>query len=200
LKHATDWKDALNFFGSNRTSNKKGVTIPSQKRYVMYYEQWLKAGMGKRIDLKQTITITGFTLKGKAPDFDVGGGCDPFCIVETLNDDNELTKIYDAKKQHVKIGHWKEEEEWKISDVKISVTGNVKIVFKDADMLKDDTMFAFFVHTGFIKPPSLTFTKADLDKACKNKEFPEDFRIIMYFEMGGTASPNRKAPKVPGKK
>jgi len=82
----------------------------------------------------------------------------------------------------------------------IVVNGNLKVGFKDADVMKDDNMFAFFVHTGFISPPSLTFTKKELDKAFKNKEFPDDFKITMYFSAGGTSSPAKKPPKTPGKK
>jgi len=159
LNHATDWKDALDMFGANRTSNRKGVTIPSQKRYVSYYERFLKSAskMGKRVEMKPTITITGFLLTGKAPDFDVSGGCDPYCVIETLNDENQLTKFYDAKKSHCKIPNWKDQKEIKITDLKVSVCGNVKVLFKDADVLKDDAMFAFFVHTAYIKAPSMTF-------------------------------------------
>jgi phosphatidylinositol-3,4,5-trisphosphate 3-phosphatase/dual-specificity protein phosphatase PTEN len=84
LGQATDAKEALDIFGANRTSNRKGVTIPSQKRYVGYYDQWVKQSskLGKRVENKPAITITGFLLTGKAPDFDVSGGCDPYCTVK----------------------------------------------------------------------------------------------------------------------
>ena len=35
-------RDALALYGSRRTLNGKGVTIPSQARYVTYYERWLR--------------------------------------------------------------------------------------------------------------------------------------------------------------
>ena len=40
--HFTTSEEVLGFYGAMRTHNGKGVTIPSQKRYVRYYEQYLR--------------------------------------------------------------------------------------------------------------------------------------------------------------
>jgi phosphatidylinositol-3,4,5-trisphosphate 3-phosphatase/dual-specificity protein phosphatase PTEN len=186
LKQVKDAKEALEFFGNKRTSDGKGVTIPSQIRYSGYYDQWLKLSEGKRVaEPKPVYTITGFLLQGKAPAFDVGGGCDPYFIVQTLSDANKLTLVYDQNKdKFAKIVNWKDQKEVKY-DVKIAVSGNVKITLRDSDKLsKDDDMAAFFVHTGFLRGSSETFGKVDLDKACKNKEWPSDFSLTMYYEAG----------------
>jgi len=40
--HFKDSKDALKYYGDARTRNAKGVTIPSQRRYVLYYNHVLR--------------------------------------------------------------------------------------------------------------------------------------------------------------
>lgn len=73
---------ALELFGSMRTSNKKGVTIPSQIRYVYYYEQLLR-----RPDVTtNAYKITHIRLT-TVPNFDpsiTGGGCDPYFHIRLL--------------------------------------------------------------------------------------------------------------------
>jgi hypothetical protein len=50
----------MTFYAAMRTYNRKGVTIPSQIRYIYYYEHFLKYGMPP----KRTLFITSVVLHG----------------------------------------------------------------------------------------------------------------------------------------
>ena len=71
-----------------RTSNGKGVTIPSQMRYVHYYERIKAEGCvrpNKNFRLLKVRLIT-------TPNFDVGGGCDPYFHIKMHADDSWSTE------------------------------------------------------------------------------------------------------------
>ena len=65
--------EALFYFAEERTHNAKGVTIPSQMRYVHYYDQWLKQGRPAltprtlQITHIRLVTVPEFNLEGAVP-------------------------------------------------------------------------------------------------------------------------------------
>lgn len=169
--------DALQHFGHARTHNAKGVTIPSQMRYVHYYEQYLKHGPPE----VHTYQITHIRLI-TVPNFDVGGGCDPYFQVRV-----DGKKIYDYRKHVKRIKHCKKERfvDLDVSTHNLRVRNNVKLLFFDQDaMSADDKMFHVWFHTGYIENNYLCFQKSVLDKACKdkkNRHFRPGFKLEIFL-------------------
>lgn len=64
--------EALRAFGDRRSADGKGVTIPSQIRYVHYFEQTLLA------EARPAVYRLRHIRMHSVPTFDYGGGCDPF--------------------------------------------------------------------------------------------------------------------------
>lgn len=172
---------ALKMFGEARTSNGKGVTIPSQMRYVHYFEQSLK-----RDFVPATYRLRHFRLH-TVPNFDVGGGCDPYfdvrlgdgkeCVFDWKKAVKGKVKNYQAKHKVIDFDLWPHN---------IRIKGDVKIVFYDWDQFSaPDKMFHFWFNTGFIDNNYLLFHKDVLDRACKDKsckEFDADFKIEVFLD------------------
>jgi phosphatidylinositol-3,4,5-trisphosphate 3-phosphatase and dual-specificity protein phosphatase PTEN len=64
--------EALRFFGDVRTLDGKGVTIPSQMRYVHYFEHSLYRPVAPAVYRLLHVRLHS------VPNFDVEGGCDPY--------------------------------------------------------------------------------------------------------------------------
>jgi phosphatidylinositol-3,4,5-trisphosphate 3-phosphatase and dual-specificity protein phosphatase PTEN len=174
---------ALRFFGEMRTSNGKGVTIPSQMRYVHYFETSLK-----RPVVPYTYRIRHFRLH-TVPNFDVGGGCDPYFDVR-LGDGKSLVFDWKAMLKGKAPKNYKPKHKIVDFDVwphNIIVKGDVKIVFYDHDNFSTpDKMFHFWFNTGFIDNNYLLLHKDVLDRACKDKackEFEPEFKIEIFLDM-----------------
>lgn len=88
--HSPTAEAALHFFGVKRTSNGKGVTIPSQRRFVSYFATHLNryrlASGGLPASLPATPHPVPLRLMmvrfHTIPSFDVGGGCDPYFLLK----------------------------------------------------------------------------------------------------------------------
>uniref|UniRef100_A0A7S2W5I8 Phosphatidylinositol-3,4,5-trisphosphate 3-phosphatase n=1 Tax=Mucochytrium quahogii TaxID=96639 RepID=A0A7S2W5I8_9STRA len=184
-------EEALAEFSRERTKNRKGVTIPSQMRYVHYYEQLLQRGSVTPYTYQ--ITHVRFVT---VPSFDnslLGGGCDPFFDVTLSWFDKEASdakskRIYNYKKRVKKVRHFKKDERFVDLDCSMHnllVTGDVKIQFFDKDRYaQSEKMFQVWFHTAFIENNYLCFEKSVIDKACKDKEnkrFDANFKLEIFL-------------------
>eukprot|EP00808_Paulinella_micropora_P017200 g3906.t1 len=184
-------QSALAFYANQRTLNKKGVTIPSQIRYVHYFNLWkTQFKNSKRFDWSgDEVVFKGFKMN-VPPNFDVGGGCDPYFKLEKPVPGKkgewgaQVEQFFNMKKTHKVRSYRKGELVMKDFDVKIK--GDVKMTFYDKDMMgSHDKMLALWFHTSFLTSNEVVFRKLELDKACKDKtndKFPKEFELTLYFE------------------
>ena len=170
-------KEALYYYGIMRVENAKGVTIPSQIRYVNYFEQILKEKMPHPIKfIKKLITkIRMFTLPmfGKS-------------IILSFKIKNNGEKYKSEKKKN----EIKKEDEFVLVDFDIEngflVQGDVNIIFNRDKFLKKEKIFKFWFNTNFIPNDCniYQFKKDEIDKACKDKKckyYSPLFKIEVHF-------------------
>ncbi|KAF9167356.1 hypothetical protein DFQ26_004835 [Actinomortierella ambigua] len=191
--------EAIQWYGDKRTMDGCGVTIPSQLRYIRYYEEFLEARTlhyDPRLLLLQEIVIdtipkplqrlesgnnyvilTIFSNETKIYESLPGNVLSIFCVNIRLG--NPLNPIYIANLKsfifstHLstqsRVDTKKQQIRVQFPD-KIVLAGDVKIMLWYDSAYKRCHLCHYFFNTTFIsKDNILSLTKNETDKACKDK-------------------------------
>ncbi|KAA6402279.1 MAG: putative Phosphatidylinositol 3,4,5-trisphosphate 3-phosphatase [Streblomastix strix] len=168
----------IRYYGYARTKNMKGLTIPSQIRYVMYFEQSLY--QAHTIPPAQRLILKKFTMN-PCPVFDKGG-CKPRLVI--LKED---IPIYNHIEEHPVLTRFYSKDGALTVEVSkkdgspVILSGDVKMVIWH----KKRNMMQFTINTRFVRQPLLVLQKFELDKAVsdkKHKLFAADFKLTLEFE------------------
>jgi len=177
-----DPEEALAFFGSRRTSNGKGVTIPSQMRYVHYYSHVLRHGPSpnKTLAVHHVRFVT-------VPNSDGAGGCVPNLVIAVEN-----RRIFDFKKaigaKLPRVSRPEPYVDFDLTPFAIKIRGNVRVQLES----EGRRLCMVWFHTGFVDGNFLHFDKCVTDKANKDKKgvFAPPFAVEMLVSpASGTHSP-----------
>lgn len=192
-----DAEDALRHYGKTRTRDEKGVTIPSQRRYVLYYGELLK----RNIQYKPVSLLLRAVKFETIPMFNSSNLCTPLFEVHQLKVKVHTSPVYDGiTKGDTSYTMWLQNP--------VPLCGDIKIEFFNKTlMMKKEKMFHFWFNTFFANevynPPErvqngaghshgrptelicLTVPKMDLDRANKDKShklFSPNFKVRIIFE------------------
>ncbi|XP_017885342.1 phosphatidylinositol 3,4,5-trisphosphate 3-phosphatase and dual-specificity protein phosphatase PTEN isoform X2 [Ceratina calcarata] len=131
--------DALNYYGTQRTLDRKGVTIPSQRRYVHYYATLVQEGLNYQ---PVTLLLRKIQLD-PAPIFHGGQGY-LHCVIS-----ESKKKVFSSEIVEVRKG---------MSTVSISLTHSVALTgdirvdfFNRPKMKRKEKLFHFWFNTFFVR-------------------------------------------------
>ncbi|CAG9763109.1 unnamed protein product [Ceutorhynchus assimilis] len=190
---------ALSLYGSKRTQDTKGVTIPSQVRYVRYYEQLVNNCIPYK---PNTLYIREFVFD-PVPSFMSGPAHLSFAVSESFPGDknDKLSQKFKSDVYKVPVDN-RNGFTLKL-DQCFRLTGDVKIEFYNKIMMRKEKLFHFWFNTFFVgllgagevngydnrdieDCYSLVFRKCELDKLSKkdkqHKIFNENFKLTMKVQ------------------
>jgi len=173
-----DANSALNFYAISRTMNMKGVTIPSQRRWVKYYEIMMRRRREGKYRASKRFRLKSIFTGKDSPSFT---SLALFC---------EKTKDFNTKElkfepythpQYKKGSLLKCPKDWIFhKDVKVQWSKRARKAYQLKS--KDKRVFSLWFNTDFIESDNrLVFVKNDIDKVNKVKG-AKDFVACFEFE------------------
>ncbi|XP_028522909.1 phosphatidylinositol 3,4,5-trisphosphate 3-phosphatase and dual-specificity protein phosphatase PTEN isoform X1 [Apis cerana] len=131
--------EALNYYGTKRTHDRKGVTIPSQRRYVDYYATLVQEGLNYQ---PVTLLLRKIQLD-PAPIFHGGQGY-LHCVIS-----ESKKKIFSSEIVEVRKGMHTISIPLKHS---VALTGDIRVdFFNRPKMKRKEKLFHFWFNTFFVR-------------------------------------------------
>ena len=168
--------DCLRYYGLMRVDNGRGVTVPSQIRYVFYFEQILKNRVPhpvifKKLRIKK---IRMWTI----PAFNKVS----FVIENKVEEKNNVFNYNKKEILEENAGY----VDFEVGEEGFIVCGDVKILFFTFSMFgSKEKIFKLWFNTNFVPQDDVLEIKKDLiDKACKDKgckKFQHNFKIEVHM-------------------
>ncbi|EZA50068.1 Phosphatidylinositol-3,4,5-trisphosphate 3-phosphatase and dual-specificity protein phosphatase PTEN [Ooceraea biroi] len=156
--------EALNYYGTKRTHDRKGVTIPSQRRYVDYYATLVQDGLNYQ---PVTLILREIQLD-PVPIFNGGQGSLHFVISESNK--QVFSDVYEVRKGTSSIS---------IPLHNVALKGDIRVDFFNRPKMKlKEKMFHFWFNTFFVREK----TNSEYD----NGELPVE-RSARALSCDGTA-------------
>ena len=201
--------EALAFYGAQRTSNAKGVTIPSQARYVRWYGEYLQRlargvavpaeiGAASYEDCELVLHCVRITT---VPNF--AGDCVPY--FKAYNYEGVQTYDYrDSLAAGAALPAFAKDAVTHMDiQCRLPMRGDVKLFFWDAVSIgADNKLFGCWINTGFVPERvvaaggadsvapggpagaaqfALSLGKMELDGPHKNAKFADAFKVEFFF-------------------
>ncbi|KAL2609129.1 hypothetical protein R1flu_027702 [Riccia fluitans] len=169
---------ALHFFAEKRTKNGKGVTIPSQKRYVGYFHDLLEKGPREEVELQLAeICFTANIVSSKDVNVVISSltgreGCAPIRVISTQESGSKVSRSKLARTLVMSFSQL-----WICGDVKFEFqTTEVSLCLKQYQ----HRLFYFWLNTSQIEGAEMLFrSKTELDKPSKRIEL--DIQVSLSF-------------------
>ena len=173
--------DCLKYYGMMRVENGRGVTVPSQIRYVFYFEQILKKNIKCPIEFK-VICLNKIRMVTIPNISSVKSGCTPTFSIENAG---KSFKYWEYNKKKESYDSSDAFADFQIGDNGFDVSGDVKITFYHSPMFgSKEKIFKLWFNTNFIPDDGVLVVNKDLiDKACKDKhckKFKQNFKIEVH--------------------
>eukprot|EP01062_Namystynia_karyoxenos_P073322 TRINITY_DN70124_c0_g1_i1.p1 TRINITY_DN70124_c0_g1~~TRINITY_DN70124_c0_g1_i1.p1 ORF type:complete len:1598 (+),score=505.70 TRINITY_DN70124_c0_g1_i1:362-4795(+) len=189
---------ALGYFSSARTKDGLGVTIPSQRRYVGYFESiatrpGYAAPPPKPVRIVKIVVQSPVKASGGPPSLYMLVNEGPRYLRTTPGqqevDRGPSVRKFDSRTRFPPQPSGR----FTVFDLTDGgeppvVRGDVKVSFCGARSLRgDENLFHLWFHTHFVTPgpEPMRFAKAELDRACKDehhKAYRRDLQVEVYFE------------------